>query len=93
MLPKREFDRVVEEEPRYYRHFAALGLNSNNRPSCAVKLLCVLCKYEPHINQCVTFMSLLPLYYYNGLESLAVTGLHQIHPSQYRHRYRLQTNA
>jgi CRP-like cAMP-binding protein len=26
ILPKREFDRIVEEEPRYYRHFAALGL-------------------------------------------------------------------
>jgi len=26
VLPKREFDRIVEEEPRYYRHFAALGL-------------------------------------------------------------------
>lgn len=25
-LPKREFDRIVEEQPRYYRHFAALGL-------------------------------------------------------------------
>jgi CRP-like cAMP-binding protein len=26
VLPKREFDRIVEEQPRYYRHFAALGL-------------------------------------------------------------------
>lgn len=26
VLPKREFDRIVEEEPRHYRHFAALGL-------------------------------------------------------------------
>jgi len=26
ILPKREFDRIVEQEPRYYRHFAALGL-------------------------------------------------------------------
>jgi len=26
ILPKREFDRIVEEEPRHYRHFAALGL-------------------------------------------------------------------
>jgi len=26
VLSKREFDRMVEEEPRYYRHFAALGL-------------------------------------------------------------------
>lgn len=25
ILPKREFDRIVEEEPRYYRHFAALA--------------------------------------------------------------------
>jgi len=26
ILPKREFDCIVEAEPRYYRHFAALGL-------------------------------------------------------------------
>lgn len=26
MPPNCEFDRIVEEEPRYYRHFAALGL-------------------------------------------------------------------
>jgi len=35
----------------------------------------------------------LPLYYYNSLESLAVTGRHLIYPSQYRLRYRLQKNA
>jgi CRP-like cAMP-binding protein len=26
VFPKREFDRIVEEEPRYYRHFSALAL-------------------------------------------------------------------
>jgi CRP-like cAMP-binding protein len=26
VLPKHEFDRIVEEEPRYYRHFATLAL-------------------------------------------------------------------
>jgi CRP/FNR family transcriptional regulator, cyclic AMP receptor protein len=26
VLPKHEFDRIVEAEPRYYRHFATLGL-------------------------------------------------------------------
>jgi hypothetical protein len=26
VLPKREFDRIVQEQPQYYRHFAALGL-------------------------------------------------------------------
>ena len=34
-----------------------------------------------------------PLDYYNGLVSLAIIGFHQIYPSQYRHRYRLQKNA
>jgi len=27
IFPKREFDLLVEEEPRYYRHFAALALS------------------------------------------------------------------
>lgn len=34
-----------------------------------------------------------PLDYYNELVSLAITGFHQIYPSQYRHQYRLQKNA
>jgi hypothetical protein len=69
-------------------NFAAI---KNQQLSDFVKLL--LCKYKTYINQLVTFQKSLPLDYYNGLVSLAITGFHQIYPSQYRHQYRLQKNA